>query len=45
MINIKVQKLGGQTTAKIERDIALSNYYSQPNICLNCKKVIEIKPF
>ena len=44
MINLKAQKLGGQATAKIERQKALTEYYSHPNKCLNCNSIIEIKP-
>lgn len=33
----------GNPTAKINRDKALKNYYSNPNICLYCKEIIIVK--
>jgi hypothetical protein len=37
------QSLGGQVTAKKSRQVALNNYYSNPNICKFCNKILEVK--
>jgi hypothetical protein len=37
-----IHSLGGQATAKINRDEALSNYYANPSICEQCHKVIPV---
>ena len=37
-----IHSMGGQETAKINRSDALSAYYANPKICLNCKKIISV---
>lgn len=37
-----IHSLGGQETAKINRSDALSAYYANPKMCLNCNKVIQV---
>lgn len=36
--------LGGQVTAKKQREKAIKNYYLNPIMCKNCNRIIEIKP-
>lgn len=45
MINLKSQSLGGKIMAKVQRDRALAQYYLNPNKCLTCNKIIEVRPF
>lgn len=35
-------KLGGRISAQRSRAEALANYYSNPNYCANCGKLIEV---
>ncbi len=42
MLNKNIQSLGGQATAKIQREQALDRYYKNPKICLHCNKVITV---
>jgi hypothetical protein len=44
MITLEDRSKGGRTSAVKSRQIALDKYYDKPNICLQCKKVIEVKP-
>lgn len=43
MPTTKAQSAGGQVRAKQQRTDALKRYYDNPNHCLNCQKVIEVK--
>ena len=38
------QSKGGQVTAIRSRQIALKKYYTNPNYCLNCQKIIDVSP-
>lgn len=40
---LSLQSLGGKATALILRQKALSCYYKNPNICLQCKNIIDVK--
>jgi hypothetical protein len=42
-MNIAIQSMGGKATAIILRKKALEEYYKNPNICLNCGSIIEVK--
>ena len=39
-----IHSLGGQETATINRNDALSQYYANPRLCLKCNAVIIVKP-
>lgn len=42
MITKQTQSLGGLTTAKIFRDLALKKYYLNPICCKQCFKIIDV---
>ena len=42
MATYKWQSAGGKATAIVSRKRAIEGYYANPNICLQCGKVIEI---
>jgi hypothetical protein len=43
MENSKPQSAGGKSTAIILRKKAIEKYYSSPNLCKKCSKIIEVK--
>ena len=43
MATLKAQSAGGRATAIIEKRQARERYYSNPNYCIYCKKVIELR--
>jgi hypothetical protein len=43
MSTLEAQKAGGRATAIKSREKALNRYYSNPNYCLQCNNIIEVK--
>ena len=42
-LNMPALQTGGRNAAKAVREKKIKEYYANPNTCLNCNKVIEMK--
>ena len=41
-MNNNIQSLGGTTSARLQREKALMEYYKSPNNCKNCNRIIHV---